>query len=161
MKNKKITPKKPKKLVKKKIKKQPKKGVKKIVKKEAKKKIIALTKKTVEQFKTIKKQDSYGAKQITVLEGLDPVRRRPAMYIGSTGFSGLHHLLHEVVDNSIDEAIAGYCHEITVELLPDNKVRVSDDGRGIPVDMHKPTGKSALEVVITKLHDVGKFVEGA
>ncbi|MGC9048877.1 MAG: DNA topoisomerase (ATP-hydrolyzing) subunit B [Patescibacteria group bacterium] len=99
----------------------------------------------------------YRAKQITVLDGLEPVRRRPAMYIGSVGPEGLHHLIWEVVDNSIDEAVAGYCNEIMVELLPENKVRVTDNGRGIPTDLHKPTGKSALEVVMTKLHAGAKF----
>ncbi len=99
----------------------------------------------------------YRAKQIAVLDGLEPVRRRPAMYIGSTGPEGLHHLIFEVVDNSIDEAMVGYCHNIIVELLPENKVRVTDDGRGIPVDIHRPTGLSALEVVMTKLHAGAKF----
>ena len=105
----------------------------------------------------IKSSLEYKAKDITVLSGLEPVRKRPAMYIGSTGLSGLHHLIWEVVDNSIDEAMAGFCDEIKVELLPENKVRISDNGRGIPVDIHKPTGKSALEVVMTKLHAGGKF----
>lgn len=104
-----------------------------------------------------KKVDEYNAEHITVLDGLEPVRRRPAMYIGSIGPDGLHHLIWEVVDNSIDEATAGYCNEITVELLPENKVRVIDNGRGIPVDIHKATGKSALEVVLTKLHAGAKF----
>jgi len=104
---------------------------------------------------------AYDAKQITVLEGLDPVRRRPAMYIGSLGPDGLHHLIWEVVDNAIDEAIGGYCNEIIVELLPDNLIRVSDNGRGIPVDIHKQVGKSALEVVLTKLHAGGKFSHDA
>lgn len=104
---------------------------------------------------------AYSASQITVLEGLDPVRRRPAMYIGSLGPDGLHHLIWEVVDNSIDEAIGGYCNEIVVELLPDNLIRVSDNGRGIPVDIHKQVGKSALEVVLTKLHAGGKFSHDA
>jgi len=104
---------------------------------------------------------AYDAKQITVLEGLDPVRRRPAMYIGSLGPDGLHHLIWEVVDNAIDEAIGGYCNEIIVELLPDNSIRVSDNGRGIPVDIHKQVGKSALEVVLTKLHAGGKFSHDA
>lgn len=105
-------------------------------------------------------RETYDAKQITVLEGLSPVRKRPAMYIGSTGSRGLHHTIWECVDNGIDEAIGGYASEIEVELLPKNQVRVSDNGRGIPVDIHKPTGKSALEVVMTKLHAGAKFERG-
>jgi DNA gyrase subunit B len=104
-----------------------------------------------------KKTDSYGADAITVLEGLDPVRKRPGMYIGSTASAGLHHLIWEVVDNSIDEAMAGYGTEIKVSLLPDGLVEVIDNGRGIPVDKHKVTGVSALETVLTKLHAGGKF----
>ncbi|MBU4369719.1 DNA gyrase subunit B [Patescibacteria group bacterium] len=106
-------------------------------------------------------KDTYGAKHITVLEGLAPVRKRPAMYIGSTGSRGLHHMIFEVTDNGIDEAIGGFCNELEVELLPKNQVRVSDNGRGIPVDIHKPTGRSALEVVMTKLHAGGKFGDSA
>jgi len=105
-------------------------------------------------------QQEYTAKQITVLEGLEPVRRRPGMYIGGTGPEGLHHLIWEVVDNSIDEAMAGYANEIVVELLPDDKVKVTDNGRGIPVDIHSQTKKSALETVLTTLHAGGKFGEG-
>jgi len=101
--------------------------------------------------------NDYKAEKITLLEGLTPVRRRPAMYIGSTDAIGLHHLIYEVVDNSIDEAIAGFCNEIVVELLPGDEVRVADNGRGIPVDKHKQTGLSALEVVMTKLHAGAKF----
>ncbi len=107
-----------------------------------------------------KKPDAYGADQITVLEGLDPVRKRPGMYIGSTSAAGLHHLIWEVVDNSIDEAMAGYANEISVSLLPDGMVSVKDNGRGIPVGKHKVTGVSALETVLTKLHAGGKFGDG-
>lgn len=100
---------------------------------------------------------SYTAKDIYVLEGLEPVRKRPGMYIGSTGPDGLHHLIWEVVDNSIDEAMAGYAKTIRVELLPENKIAVTDDGRGIPVEVHAQTKVSALETVMTKLHAGGKF----
>ena len=105
-------------------------------------------------------KSAYGADQITVLEGLEPVRRRPGMYIGSTSASGLHHLIWEVVDNGIDEAMAGFATEIGVTLLPESMVEVTDNGRGIPVDKHKVTGLSALETVLTKLHAGGKFGEG-
>ncbi len=115
----------------------------------------------VKEIKKKKKNDNYGASQITVLEGLAPVRKRPGMYIGTTGPRGLRHLVYEVVDNAIDEAIAGYCKEITIEFLPDDLVRVSDNGRGIPVDIHKQMGCSALEVVMTKLHAGAKFGYGA
>lgn len=104
-----------------------------------------------------KKQAGYTAKDIYVLEGLEPVRKRPGMYIGSTGPSGLHHLIWEVVDNSIDEAMAGYAKNIEVRLQKGNVVSVEDDGRGIPVDVHKQTRKSALETVMTTLHAGGKF----
>jgi len=97
------------------------------------------------KFKKIKKESDYGAKDIYVLEGLDPVRRRPGMYIGSTGIEGIHHLIWEVVDNGIDECLAGFANEIKISLLPDNKVKCEDNGRGIPVEIHPQTKKSALE----------------
>ena len=107
--------------------------------------------------KKVKKEGSYGAEQISVLEGLEPVRRRPGMYIGSTGVDGLHHLIWEIFDNSRDEAMGGFCDHIEVVLLPDNSVRVADNGRGIPVDIHPKTKVSALETVMTTLHAGGKF----
>jgi len=106
------------------------------------------------------KGSSYGAEQITVLEGLEPVRKRPGMYIGNTAEKGFHHLIWEVVDNSIDEAMAGYCDTITVTLNEDGSVSESDNGRGIPVEKHKTTKKSTLETVLTVLHAGGKFGDG-
>jgi DNA gyrase subunit B len=103
------------------------------------------------------KEAHYGADQITVLEGLEPVRRRPGMYIGTTGPDGLHHLITEIFDNSRDEAMGGYANDIEVVLLPGNRVRVTDNGRGIPVDVHKQTKVSALETIMTVLHAGGKF----
>jgi DNA gyrase subunit B len=105
----------------------------------------------------IENDNSYTAKDIYVLEGLEPVRKRPGMYIGSTGVDGLHHLIWEVVDNSIDEAMAGYAKNIKVEILKGNEVAITDDGRGIPVDIHAKTKKSALETVLSTLHAGGKF----
>ncbi len=109
------------------------------------------------EAKKIKKADEYTAKDIYVLKGLEPVRKRPGMYIGSTGVDGLHHLIWEVVDNCLDEAMAGYAKSIEVVLLPNNRVKISDDGRGIPVEKHADTKKSALETVMTTLHAGGKF----
>lgn len=103
------------------------------------------------------KEAAYSAKDITVLEGLEAVRKRPSMYIGSTGPKGLHHLVYEVVDNSIDEALAGYCTEINIIIHPDQSITVHDDGRGIPVDKVKKYGKPAVEIVLTMLHAGGKF----
>ncbi len=115
--------------------------------------------KSVKAKKPAKKQE-YGAEQIAVLEGLEPVRKRPGMYIGNTAHAGLHHLIWEVIDNAIDEAMAGYCDEVTITLLPNGYVSVSDNGRGIPVEKHPVTKVSTLETVLTKLHAGGKFGNG-
>lgn len=108
-----------------------------------------------------KEVSSYGGNEIKVLEGLDPVRKRPGMYIGTTSASGLHHLVWEIVDNSVDEAMAGYCTSINVIVHPDNSISVEDNGRGIPVEMHPQKKIPTLEVVLTILHAGGKFDNAA
>src|SRR5688572_8120565 len=121
---------------------------------------MATKKSSVPATRTTSKKSTYTAKDITVLKGLDPVRKRPGMYIGSTGIRGLHHLVYEVVDNAVDEAMAGYCDRIVVELLADGGCRVADNGRGIPVDPIATDGNKKLPaatVVLTTLHAGGKF----
>ena len=108
-----------------------------------------------------KPKNTYDGDSISVLEGLEPVRQRPGMYIGSVGTKGLNHLIYEIMDNSVDEHLAGYCSEITVILEKDGTATIEDNGRGIPVDINKQTGKSALEVVFTTLHAGGKFGDGS
>jgi len=113
--------------------------------------------KKTEKQSEVKKKGGYDASSISVLEGLEPVRKRPGMYIGTTGLDGLHHLIWEIFDNSRDEAMGGFANKVEVALLPDNYIRVVDNGRGIPVDMHKQTKVSALETIMTTLHAGGKF----
>ncbi|MBI2053876.1 MAG: DNA topoisomerase (ATP-hydrolyzing) subunit B [Candidatus Staskawiczbacteria bacterium] len=128
-----------------------------LIREEFIKETIATSDFAITEPKKTRKNGEYTAKDIYVLKGLEPVRQRPGMYIGSTGIDGLHHLIHECLDNAIDESMAGYAKNIEVVLLPQDRVRVSDDGRGIPVEKHSDTKKSALETVMTTLHAGGKF----
>ena len=116
--------------------------------------------KNLQENEITKVENEYGADEIQVLEGLEAVRKRPGMYIGSTGERGLHHLVYEIVDNSIDEALAGYCSKIEVSILPGNIIRVKDNGRGIPVGINQKMGMPAVTVVFTVLHAGGKFGGG-